>query len=721
MAEATGGGGENTTVLYVDAAEATRTAVRSRAAERQPSWTVDTRASIESARTAVEAGSPDCVVAAYDLADGDGIELHDELRASGYDGPFLLFTDHPPGEVARAAFEAGVDDFVQKRDDDAYDFLLDKVAGALDADSPDVEYASGGERRDVDTMVALADESGVEWTAGELPGLRSSPPSPGAVYEAVAGVLDNDETFRTHLARTDDAGLSDPRVWGLEDGEGSVEHQRVGFQTDGWLDIFRDISAEYEREERLRRFERLLETAQDGLYALDPNGCYTYVNESMAETVGYDREEMVGMHAGTVLGEDDYERGQASVQELVADSGRESEVLELCIETADGEELPVSIHFAPLYDDAGDYDGLVGGLRDITERKIRERRYRTLAENIPRGSVSMFDDDLRYTLVEGQLFDNIDYDATDFEGTTLAELHTEGYVEQFGPRYEAVFDGERSSFEFNHAGRYYRSNLAPIRDASGDVVAGLEMVLDVTEQREYERELERQNERLGEFASIVSHDLRNPLNVIEGRLQLYRERGDETHLDAVENSVEKMGQLIDDLLELAKQGQTVGDLETVDLDAVVDRCRNTLDTADTTVEFGDLGQIRADPGRLTQLFENLYRNAVEHGSTSPDSQTPQDAVEHAGTDVTIRVGTTADGFYVEDDGPGIPPERREDVLEYGVTDSDDGTGIGLAIVSEIAEAHGWTVTVTESDDGGARFEFAGVDRPGRTTESPPQD
>jgi PAS domain S-box-containing protein len=707
MAEPTGGGGVDTTVLYVDGVEATRTAVRSRAAERRPSWTVDAAAGIESALAAAESGPPDCVVAGYDLQDGDGIELHDELRASGYDGPFLLFTDHPPAEIARAAFAAGVDDFVQKRhEDETYDFLLDKVAGAIDAQSADVEYASGGDGRDVDTMVALADVDGdVEWTAGELPELLPSSPAPEAVYEAMGAVLDNDETFRTHLARTDAAGLTEPQAWRLEDGEGAVEHQRVEFPTDGWLDIFRDISTEYEREERLRRFERLLETAQDGLYALDPNGCYTYVNESMAETVGYEREEMLGMHAGTVLGEEDYERGQASVQDLVADSGRESEVLELCIETADGEELPVSIHFAPLYDDAGDYDGLVGVLRDITDRKVRERRYRTLAENIPRGSVSMFDDDLRYTLVEGQLFDNIDYDAADFEGTTLAELHTEGYVEQFGPLYEAVFEGERSSFEFDHAGRYYRSNLAPIRDASGDVVAGLEMVLDVTEQREYERELERQNERLGEFASIVSHDLRNPLNVIEGRLQLYRERGDETHLDAVEDSVAKMEHLIDDLLELAKQGQTVGDLEPVSLDAVVDRCRNLLDTADATVETDDLGRVRADPGRLTQLFENLCRNAVEH----------------AGPDVTVRVGTTADGFFLEDDGPGIPPERRDDVLEYGVTDSDGGTGIGLAIVSEIAEAHGWTVTVADSDDGGARFEFGGVDRPERTAESAPQD
>jgi PAS domain S-box-containing protein len=421
----------------------------------------------------------------------------------------------------------------------------------------------------------------------------------------------------------------------------------------------------------------------------------------MAETVGYDREEMLGMHAGTVLGTGEYERGQVAVQELVADSGRESEVLEFSIETADGEELPVAIHFAPLYDEDGDYDGLVGVLRDISTRKERERRlreseqrYRALAENIPNGAVAMFDSDLRYTLVGGELFERLEYGIDAFEGATLSTIHTAAYMEQFGSLYESVFDGERSSFEFTHDNRQYRTNLVPLRSPDGAVDAGLALVVDVTEQREYERELERQNQRLGEFASIVSHDLRNPLNVIEGRLQLYRETGDEDHLDAVEHSAERMGNLINDLLELARQGQTVGEVDAFDIAELVTRCCESVDTGDATIVTDDPGTVTADAARLGQLLTNLFRNSVEH----------------AGPDVTVRVGGLPDGFYVEDDGPGIAPERREEVLEYGVTDSADGTGIGLAIVAEIAEAHGWTVTVTESDSGGARFEFTGVDR-----------
>jgi signal transduction histidine kinase len=105
---------------------------------------------------------------------------------------------------------------------------------------------------------------------------------------------------------------------------------------------------------------------------------------------------------------------------------------------------------------------------------------------------------------------------------------------------------------------------------------------------------------------------------------------------------------------------------------------------------GDLGTIRAERTGLDQVLENLFRNSVDH----------------AGPDVTVRVGMLdGTGFFVEDDGPGIPPEKRADVLAAGYTTAEGGTGYGLAIVAEIAEAHGWELAVTGSGTGGARFEF----------------
>jgi PAS domain S-box-containing protein len=652
------------------------------------------------ARSALQRGPPDCLVTEYDLPETDGVAFVRELRETGYDGPVLLHTARDPATVARAAFRAGVDDFVQKRPDGDDSFLFDKIRGAIDGEQP-ADWADG-KRRTVETLVTLADETNDElWTAGSLAPVG---PDPENVYDAVADVLESDSRFRTAVADTTGEGVSESRLWQVESG-GALEHQRIELpsltDTARRLDVFRDVSDEQERQRRLARFEGLLDTASDGLYALDTNGHYTFVNESMAETLGYDREEMLGMHAGTVLTEGEYERGQQRVTDLVADTERESEVLEMTVERADGSELPVAISFSPLYDEAERYEGLVGVLRDISDRRERERRlreserrYRTLAENIPNGGVGMYDDSLEYILVEGELFDEIDYDVETFAGTALDEIHTEAFIEKYGPRYEAVFEGERATFEFNHAGRYYRTNLVPIYDEDGDIDAGLALTLDITEQREYERELERQNDRLNDFASIVSHDLRNPLNVIEGRLALYREQGDETHLESVEDGVETMKSLIDDLLELARSGQTLGETEPVALEPAATTCWDTVETGEATLTVEAAPTIVADPSRLHQVFGNLFRNSVEHSDSA----------------VAVRIGPLdgESGFFVEDDGPGIAEERREDVLDYGVTGSADGTGIGLAIVNEVAQAHGWDVGITESAEGGARFEFSNV-------------
>jgi signal transduction histidine kinase len=110
--------------------------------------------------------------------------------------------------------------------------------------------------------------------------------------------------------------------------------------------------------------------------------------------------------------------------------------------------------------------------------------------------------------------------------------------------------------------------------------------------------------------------------------------------------------------------------------------------------------LEAEWQRLRQLFENLFRNAVEHG----------------GDQVSVTIGELEDGFYVADDGPGIPAEDRQSVFEYGESTAEDGTGLGLAIVRRVAEAHGWTVSVTDSDTGGARLEVSGIDE-----STPPAD
>jgi signal transduction histidine kinase len=196
--------------------------------------------------------------------------------------------------------------------------------------------------------------------------------------------------------------------------------------------------------------------------------------------------------------------------------------------------------------------------------------------------------------------------------------------------------------------------------------------------------LAEKNERLSDFAAIVSHDLRNPLSVASGQLELLD--ADEERVAAIGRSLERIETIIEQVLTLTRDVEDGTDDQPVSLAAIARRAWETVDTGDATLSVAADTRLVADPDLLVELLENLFRNAVEHG----------------GPDVTVTVGECEAGFYVADDGPGIPPEDREDAFTREFS-TGSGTGMGLVIVSRIAEAHGWEVSVGESDDGGARF------------------
>ncbi|WP_267640829.1 histidine kinase N-terminal 7TM domain-containing protein [Haloarchaeobius amylolyticus] len=290
---------------------------------------------------------------------------------------------------------------------------------------------------------------------------------------------------------------------------------------------------------------------------------------------------------------------------------------------------------------------------------------------------------------------------------------------------EANRDGRVGEVELDTDGerRHFALRLSGLTGGRGQPVGTIAMFHDITRQKARERDLERANaelqrtnDRLDEFASVVSHDLRNPLNVASGRLELARETGDDEHFVAIEESHDRMERIVDDLLTLAREGANTGAIRPVALDGVATDAWAVVDTGDSTVEVEPAGTIRADRQRLQQLFENLFRNAVEHndgpvtvrvGSLSR-ALTDGDGGDGGDGD-TAGTGRFA-GFYVEDDGAGIPADERESVFDSGYS-GGNGTGLGLAIVEKVAEAHGWTVTVTDTGatdspaTSGARFEF----------------
>ncbi len=340
--------------------------------------------------------------------------------------------------------------------------------------------------------------------------------------------------------------------------------------------------------------------------------------------------------------------------------------------------------------------------------------------------------------------------------------------------YVAVADlGEEVQFEAGLDGRYYEIEAFPLHDARDRHVGQTIIVRDVTERTEREQELERQNERLERFASVVSHDLRNPLSVISGRAEVAREADDvEPHLDSIVESADRMGEIIDDVLALTR-GDDELTREPVAVDDLAREAWDHIDSGGATLAVLTDETIRANRSQLSQAFENLFRNAVEHGSTSPPSPTQEDAVEHGSTspdsqarqdavehgstgtrnasrsgevaeetsadhrtafddtvkpsdaDLRVRVGSFTDGdltgIFVADDGTGIPTDDHERVLEDGFSTSEHGTGLGLSIVSDIAAGHGWDVRVADSESGGTRIELVTGARPTEAVRPAPSE
>ena len=503
------------------------------------------------------------------------------------------------------------------------------------------------------------------------------------------------------------------------------------------------------------RFPEALDGVPDPIVILDADGVIHAGNARVEPVLGYAPAELEDTGIDSLLSGS---YGDTSAEELegrLTDPQPRSMAtgLDLVAHRADGSEVPVRVSLGPFERNGETY--LVVTMVDVRERRAKQaelhRRTRTLEalheatqdllkatdrEHAATTAVEYVEDALGHPIAAIWLYD---------EGNDALEpvAWTDAADDLLGdhPRFPAdetsiswqVFDsGDPEYVVDTHAepdrynpdspirselvlplGRYGVIDIGSTRrdafDGSDLAIARLwaatvTMVFVRIERerqlRVRESEIARERDRLEEFASLVSHDLRNPLNVAAGNIELVRTRLEESHtespeLDAVARALDRMETLVDDMLALARQGEAIDETEPVTLSALAEECWGNVDTADASLVVADDLRFRADRSRLRQALENLFANAVAHG----------------GPDVRVELGTFADGsgFYVADDGTGVPDDLHGEVFEAGVSTDPAGTGFGLKIVAEVADAHGWTVSLVDGDGSGARFEFRGVD------------
>ncbi len=442
----------------------------------------------------------------------------------------------------------------------------------------------------------------------------------------------------------------------------------------------------------MSQLEGLVELTPDPLLVADGSGTVVRANDEAVALFGSETTSLTGRSLDGLLELPGTTEDPVAIETATSQgSGVTARVA-----SQTDEATPVDVRVSHATVDGDEYVVAALSTADHTDRladlRDSEERYRRLLEHSP-APIVIFDADgcIVYANRAAATLHEV-AEPDDLVGKpALAFIHPEerdasqAGIDQVIEERVAVEDVERRLVTAEGSTRHVVLSGTPTSfegEPAGQVVHS-----DVTELKERERELERQNERLDRFASIVSHDLRNPLTVLRSSLDLVD--AEDEHVERGKRAIDRMDELVDGLLTIARQGQPPDETEPVDLAAVTRAAWRQVETDEAALKVTAEGTVEAAGSRLQELLENLLHNAVKHG----------------GDGVSVTVGVREQGFFVADDGQGIPPEDREAVFEGGYTTAEQSTGLGLAIVGEIADAHGWDVNLTESEAGGARFEF----------------
>lgn len=571
-----------------------------------------------------------------------------------------------------------------------------------------------------------------------------------------------DEVLGASLQSVIDPGSAEGRATAFESlqetGEMREEFRyRRGDGSRGFLDIYAveiprerylafadDITDRKDRMRQLQRYQRMVDSMVGAACIYDLSGRFEVVNEYLADWYGTTKTELKGKPSN-LLQQIRAQHDEDPFQALI-----DGEIDELQGEVEG--EFPghgyavLEYGLTPLEVD-GEIDGIVGVTRDLTEhytqlREIerqntiihalhdvtakidssasRQRIFELLvdaAEDILDYDIALVDAVRDNELVPQAISSNLDdeqyYDATPVESerslaatayrqqdSSVVEDLRDHDVAPADPAYRSALTVSIGEFGvFQAVDTRTEAFDSRDRDMVETLVthakSRLEQMQRMEELESRRQELANQNERLEQFASIVSHDLRNPLNVAQGRAKMAADECPSDHIDEVIEAHERMEDLIDQLLNLARLGEQIGSIETVDLGAMAENCWANVDTHDARFVNDVDKTIFADRSGLKQLLENLFGNAVKHNEET----------------VTVTVGDLETGFFVEDDGNGIPRDDRQKIFEPGYSTATGGTGLGLNIVKQISDAHGWTVEYAVGISGGARFEFTDIEEP----------
>lgn len=472
-------------------------------------------------------------------------------------------------------------------------------------------------------------------------------------------------------------------------------------------------------------FPQLFEAAPDAVIVVDAAGTIVLANKQTEDLFGYEREAVIGKPVEVLIPERfradhvDHRRGyqeNPTVRPMGAG-------LELYGVRDDGTEFPVEISLSPLQAPRGLL--VMAAVRDITERKQAEQEFQALLEGAPDAMILTAPDG-RITYANRQVEALFGYAPEEVVDQPVEMLiperfrqahpdHRAGYFSDPGTRPMGMglelFGLRKDGTEFP-----VEISLAPLETSEGTLA--MAAVRDMTDRREaeaeieaYARRLEQSNEALEQFAHVVSHDLQEPIRMINSYLQLltrrYEDQLDPEAREFVEfarDGAKRMQALILGLLGYARVEGQGNDFERLDtgslLETVLDDLSVRIQERGAILEVGELPVVVGDRAQVSQVFANLISNAIKF--------TPEDRAPH------IRIEGEVEGelcrFTVSDNGIGIDPRQADRIFmifqRLHPRSEYDGQGVGLAICKKIVERHGGTIGVEPRGEGqGTTFWF----------------
>jgi len=729
------GGSEPIRVLHVDSdpdfAETFTTRL-----ERDDRFEADTATSASEGVDRLAEAEFDCVVSAYDMPDGDGIEFLEAVRERGLELPFLLFTGEGSEAVASEAISAGVTDYFRKKSGteqfsvvtNRIDRAVEKFRAERELDATRRRYRKLVEQNLVGIYVIRDGKFVyVNPKLAEVHGYDRETVVGMPVLELVAP--EERDRVEENLRRRLNEGVEEIqyRTVGLtKDGERidiELHGSRVEYGDDpeivgAELDVTEQTEYERELENREAKYRSLFEDARDAIMVLDEDG-FLDCNGMTLELFGFDSVEAFTERTPWELSPETQPDGTDSkeaAQNYVETAFEEGEAFFEWVHTRnDGTEFHADVKLSRFQLDGEPV--LRALVRDITtekeyERELenREAKYRSLFESA-RDPIILLDEegffDCNGTALELFGFDSVEAFAERTPWELSPETQPDGTDSKAAAKghIETAFEEGEASFEWVHTrndGTEFPAEVTLSRfQLDGEPVLH-EIVRDITERKQYERTLEEQRDTLEVLNQVLRHDVRNDLQLVTSYAEILEDSCDDeeasrhatTILESARHAVE-LTQTARDIADVLLSDSN--ETRRVALEPTLENKASGVQSSypESVIAYEPrIPSVRVDAdGMLPSVFENLLKNAIQHNDKDV-AEVRVSATEGDGT-VTVRIA---------DNGPGIPDERKESVFGKGQTGLDSaGTGMGLYLVETLVTTYGGEVWVEDNDPEGSVF------------------